>query len=60
MQYFEVYQKIFVCERSEPHYTLGQKSTFYPEIPLILRKCEFCKNWDFRKVNFVKIEISEM
>jgi len=26
--------------------TLGQKPTFYPEIPLILifQKCEFCEN----------------
>ena len=40
-------------------YTLGQKPTFYPEIPLILvvQNCEFCENWDFKNVNFVKIGI---
>ena len=52
--------------------TLGQKPTFYSEIPLILivfkiwilwrlrfQKCEFCENWDFKIVNFVKKEIAE-
>ena len=24
------------------------------------QKCEFCEKWDFRNVNLVKIEISEM
>ena len=32
-------------------YTLGQKPTFFPEIPMI---------WYFKNVNFVKIEILEM
>ena len=43
-------------------FTLGQKTTVYLEIPLNLmfQKCEFCEYWDFRNVNFVKIEISEM
>ena len=42
--------------------TLGQKPNVYPEIPLILifHKGEFCEKWDFRNVNFVKIEILEM
>ena len=40
--------------------TLGQKSTFYPEITknLMCENCEFCEKWDFRKVNFVKVGIS--
>ena len=44
------------------HTTLGQKSTFYPEITknLMFEKCEFCKKCDFRNVNFEKNEISEM
>ena len=48
--------RVFLCER-----TLGQKPTFYPEIPLILmfQKCEFCEKYDFRNVNFVKNEILE-
>ena len=42
--------------------TLGQKRTFYPEISLIFKvqEYEFCENWDFRNVNFVKIANSEM
>ena len=41
--------------------TLGQKPTFYPEIPLILifQKCEFCEKWYSRSVTFVKNEITE-
>ena len=27
---------------------------------MIFLKCEFCEKWDFRNVNFVKIEISEL
>ena len=44
------------------YHTLGQKPSFYPEIPLILifQKCEFWENWYFRNVNFVKNEISKM
>ena len=38
------------------------KPTFYPEIPLILifQKCEFCEKWDFKNMNFVKIETFKM
>ena len=37
----------------------GAKPHFYPEIPLILifQKCEFYEKWDFRNMNFEKIEI---
>ena len=44
-------------------------STMGPEIvncelwilwKLRFQKCEFCEKWDFRNVNFVEIEISEM
>ena len=42
--------------------TLGQNPTFNPEIPLIFifQKCESCEKCDFRIVNLVKNEISEM
>ena len=51
-----------LCKYLDKMITLGQKSTFYPEITknLIFEKCEFCEKWDFVYVNFVKIEISEM
>ena len=37
-------------------FTLGQISTFYPEITknLMFEKCEFYEKWDFEIVNFVK------
>ena len=38
--------------------TLGQKSTFYPEITqnLVFENCEFCEKRYFEIVNFVKNE----
>ena len=36
---------------STPHWDKNQ---------LFIQKCEFCEKWDFRIVNFVKNEISEM
>ena len=42
--------------------TLGQKTTFYPEITdnLKFEKCEFCEKCDFEIVNFVENEILKM
>ena len=39
-----------------------KKTSFYPEITknLMLEKCEFCENWDFKNVNFEKNKISKM
>ena len=52
---------LFIALKVVP-FTLGQKSTFYPEITknLMFEKCEFCEKWDFRIVNFVKNETLEM
>ena len=43
-------------------HTLGQKTTFYPEITknLMFEKCEFCEKWEFEIVNFVKNEVLKM
>ena len=49
--------------------TLGQKSTFYPEIDALkiwilwkmrLWNCEFCEKWDFENVLFVNNETLKM
>ena len=39
-----------------------QNPTFYPKIPwnLMFEKGEFCENWYFYNVNFVKIEVFKM
>ena len=52
---------IYLTLRYLCHNTLGQKSTFYPEITnnFMFEKCEFCEKWDFVYVNFVRNEISE-
>ena len=38
------------------HYTLGQKSTIYPEITknLMFENVNFVKKWDFKNVIFVE------
>ena len=53
--------EIIILQVLSLYFTLGQKPTFYPEIPLILifQKCEFCEKLNFRKVNFVINAISE-
>ena len=57
-----LFVQLWSCHTPKPLAHIGEKSTFYPEIPLILmfQKCEFCGKWDFRNVNFVKIGILEM
>ena len=44
------------------YFTLGQNTTFYPQITknLMFENCEFWEKWDFENVNFVTNEILKM